>query len=612
MKKLQKGLIAAFSAMMIVCGGFGFMACEPTDEEPPVVTPVVPTLETVTADVTERPVGISVNECELLKVYFDGEELPDTHYVTRNGRFILAYETYGDELSVGEYEVKLSFTQGEASYTLCIVDTKEPECSFETEGLKTSYVKGDTIEFPLVERGNEYQSYDSVYTVYDEAGTVVQSFRNLEKSETEVVWNSLDEVLEEYTLKVTLERGGQTVKTFEDWKFGVQEFLGAAVFSEVSVGADGWTAAWENNSALTYNEQEKAVEFKNKNSVGMRSDYTVSTYPIDALKAAKQAGYEALSFSVKPNEVMANTPWFDLPTEVKSTWNAVSSSGLRIFAATKYIGEKVLVDGVPTRVRHNYVVWENDVNYISRLNNQGDGVVVYKDVYVTEMRKDAYTQVVIDLDEFLALSADTKTLSFAVGGVKGSALLAGGTSWLTQAELTAYEAAKVAADKTLYGAKNFAGEDMLYRWGVHSQTSYVTRSYDATANALKATVNTANGHSKAQTNIFALGALELKYAYEKLGFTHLTIRWRASKEMANPSTAITGAGRCVRLYTDVKTTAPSGTEINLPDLTTTTTTFEISLADVIDTRAARYLCFVIGGDVGDAVWFESMTLSTKA
>lgn len=617
MKKQKKGFLAALTTIMFVCAGVGLIGCAPILQKPndsnshesvstelessaPSIQVTLPTIADVSADVIEHPVGISMNGCDLLNVCVDGTELPDTHYVTRNGRFILAYETYGDELAVGNYEVKLTFAQGEVSYSLTIVDQAEPACLFDTKGGKTSYVKGDTLEIPVITRLNEYQEYDSVYTVYDSDGEAVQTYTNVESSTETIVWNSVDT----YTLQVSLKRGDQTVKTFDSWQFEVQPFAGAAVFAEANIGAEGWVSGLTDNTTIHYNEEEKALQFSNKVANGMRSDQGVVSYPVTTLKKAKEAGYEALSFAVKPNETMAANPWWDLPTaDNKVAWNSVSSAGLRIFGATKRVD-------LANKIRHDYVVWENDINYINR-GNQGSGVYVYKDIYVEEMSVDSYTQVVIDVDEFLALGTDIEYMSFVIGGVKGSILSVGNTKWLTQEELTAYETAKIAADKTTYATKNYAAKNMLYRWGVHKNSAYLTRSYDSEVGALKAMVNTSGGHSKSQTNIFAMGALDLKYAYEKLGFTHITVKWKASKEMLNPSDATTGTGRCVRLYTSVLNTKPYGSEINVPDLGTTSTTFEISLEDLIGTKNANYLCFVIGGDVGDAVWFESVTLSVK-
>ena len=566
------------------------------------IVATVPDIAGVTADVVERPSGIYTNGCELLNVYVDGEEIPDTHYVTRNGRFILAYETYGDELSVGEYEVKLVFKQGEASYKLTVVDEADPICSFSPGEIKKSYVKGDVLQMPLVVRLNDYQTYDSVYAVYNEHGTIEQTYTNLEMSEgaQEIVWDSVGS----YTVEVSLKRGDQTVKTFNAWKFETQPFAGASMFSEANIGVEGWVSGTETNTVIVYNSETKNLEFQNKVDGAMRSDQTTVSYPVSVFEMAKKAGYKALSFGIKPNETMAATTWWNLPTaDNKNAWNSVSSAGLRIFGATKRVD-------FANKIRHNYVVWENDVNYINR-GDQGDGVYVYRDVYVTEMSTQAYTQVVIDIDEFLSLGEDVEYMSFVIGSVKGGILSVGNLKWMTQEEFKAYEMQKIANDKVAYTSKNYVAEDMLYRWGVHKDSANITRSYDLEVGALKATINTDGGHSKSQKNIFALGALDIRYAYETLKFTHLTVKWKASKEMLNPETETLGTGRCVRLYTSISKSVPGGIEINLPDLSTSWTTFEISLKDLLETKNAQYLCFVIGGNQGDAVWFESITLSVK-
>ncbi len=590
-------LTAAF-----LCVGASAVACadDSSKSDPKPVKPTVPTVADVTADVIDSPYGIDMNGCELLDVYLDGEKVPETHFVTRNGKFIFAYETYGDELAVGEYDVKLSFAEGDVTYTLTVEDEKDPVISYSVSSSKTAYVKGDVLELPLVERLNDYQEYDCVYEIYDSEGNLTHTYTNVTEESDPIVWTGVDQ----YTLKVTLKRGDKTVKTLQEWKFAVQPFVGSDIFSEANVGENGWMVGSSSTGAINYNGEEKTLEFTNKASSGMRSDQTVNSYPIETFKSAKAEGYEALSFTVTPNELMTATPWFDLPTaDNKVAWNSMSAAGMRIFGATKRAD-------LTNKIRHDYVVWENDVNYINR-GNQGSGVYVYKDVYVTEMSLEG-TQVVIDIDEFLSLGADIQYFSFVLGGAQGSVLSIGDTEWFTQEELTAYETAKLAADKEAYKTKNYAAEDMLYRWGVHKNSAYITRSYDKTANALKATVNTNGGHSKSQTNIFAMGALDLRYAYEKLGFTHVTVQWRASEEMLNPPTDSTGEGRRVRLFSNVVNTAPDGAQMDVPNLGTTSSTFEISLAEWIGTKNAKYLCFVISGDVGDAVWFESITLTTKA
>lgn len=374
------------------------------------------------------------------------------------------------------------------------------------------------------------------------------------------------------------------------------------VFSAEYVGIDaGWKAYYGANASMLSYEAENAVVYKQHcadNAISIMSDQGMMSFPIDMFKQAQADGMGGLVFSVRMNETMAKST---IPTDL--TNNNAQEAGFRMSVTSQR--------PISGTWRPNYVVWEEDASMVNR--NGVSDAIVYDDVYVSDMKQAEYTRIYVSLDDLLALKTNAAYFCMTLGNSKGACVYFRNAEWITAAEYKQYEAAKIERDKVSYASKNYAAQDMLHKWAIHKNTNYLTKTYDTEAGALKAEVITANGHSKSQTNIFAFGVRDIRYAYEKLGYTHLTVKWKASKEMLNPSSVATGTGRCVRLYSEAKNTTLQGYEImNLPNLGTEYTTFEIDLSLLYKTtNTATHLCFVIGGDVGDAVWFESITLTKK-
>ena len=392
--------------------------------------------------------------------------------------------------------------------------------------------------------------------------------------------------------------------THQDWVRG--EYL-----KYVSIGYD------DNEKAMTLNGHTK--------NGGMDATTNIVTYPIELLEKAYEDGYKALSFQVKINEELKEYAFFG------SLGAGKHAAGLRIFATDR----KLLSDGSNT---HEYVTWENDANNpFKTVGDQGTGVKIYKDVFASDLSTTEYEQVVIDLEDFLSLyiaeEGDVRYLAFSVGALNNntdekwkatnSQFFLKDAAWLNETEYAAW----VQMEKEAYKKKNYVAENMLDRWNLSyvvnsggiSCNSNVSKSYD---NGFKMSLKEDKNSRRQAVNQMFMGADDLKYAYEKLGLTKLTITYKVNDKklesynnqnkvydfqiLSNYATAKSST------TLSLSQTNANGIEIGVKKATVagTEVSYTLNLSDFFTVnKTIRYFIIDNGGLAGTEICFTSMTLS---
>ena len=165
------------------------------------------TLSNISADVTQIPEGIYIDDFTLEKVTVGETVLKDSEYLVRNGYFLFKCDQYG-AFGVGTKTVRLQFTEGVADFTLTITDGKEP--AYELPDGKVFLLPTEDGALPCLTRVYPYQTYDVVYTIQDETGENVYEKTNPTANElTADLTNGL------YEQEIVVKKGNETLETWE-------------------------------------------------------------------------------------------------------------------------------------------------------------------------------------------------------------------------------------------------------------------------------------------------------------------------------------------------------------------------------------------------------------
>ncbi|MBQ8658240.1 MAG: Ig-like domain-containing protein [Clostridia bacterium] len=163
-------------------------------------------LADVSADVTQIPEGVYVDDFTLEKVTVGETVLESTDYVVRNGYFLFACEQYG-AFGTGAKTVRLQFAEGTAEFTLTITDGKEPAYELPEGKVFLLPTVGGTL--PAVTRVYPYQIYDVIYTLKDENSSTVYEKTNPTQSEL-----TLDLENGLYAQEIVVKKGENTLDTW--------------------------------------------------------------------------------------------------------------------------------------------------------------------------------------------------------------------------------------------------------------------------------------------------------------------------------------------------------------------------------------------------------------
>lgn len=343
-----------------------------SDSTEPSVAPMLSDLE---VDVTDRPSAISLGTYRLNDLYVDGKKLGKEEYAVRNGYMILACSRYG-ALGLGTHTVKLDFAEEDLSYSIKVSDKKTPIYTYSLERT-LMFMDGEDVTFPVVQRENPYQDYDTRYLVTDENNREIFRKENLEAETDRLVLNDL--ALGDYRLRVQIRKSGALIKEHVG-EFSVEKYVDN-IFDQKQLGM--WKISLPSVISKAYNEKEGAMAFT---TVGVaRGDGLFGPnfevyYPADTLREALKAGCKTLSFEYKVNQIFADTP------ETMPELNG-GAGGIRLYAKT--------VDGQASG---------------AVMANTPD-VFLYKDL--TECPTE-YTRVDINIEELLALSPDIRHIAFVL------------------------------------------------------------------------------------------------------------------------------------------------------------------------------------------------------
>ena len=204
-------IISGIACIFLICGG---AACNGGGESSSTPTQSSGELKTfdlqfedISADVTQIPEGLYIDDFTLEKVTLGETVLESTEYVVRNGYFLFACEQYG-ALGVGTKTVKLQFAEGSTDFTLTVTDGKEPV--YELPKGKVFLLPTVGGELPALTRAYPYQLYDVSYTVKDEASVTVYEKTNPTENElTLSLANGL------YEQEIVVKKGEEILEAWE-------------------------------------------------------------------------------------------------------------------------------------------------------------------------------------------------------------------------------------------------------------------------------------------------------------------------------------------------------------------------------------------------------------
>lgn len=552
---MKKNISFLLILLLTISITFFITACKKDDtviEQPePSIQIVRPITQNLNVDVTERPVGLSIGTFTLNKIYIDEIELNTDAYLTRNNYFIFTCEYYGF-FGVGEHAVKLEFEEEDISFNLNVADSLSPRYTYDLDEA-IMFNSTDIIEFPVVDRFNDYQDYDCKYVAYNSENQEIYNQQNIEMNASSLVLSGLE--IGDYRLKVQIRKFGSVLKQF-DCNFSVEDYYDN-IFGYDNL--DNWFKIHSTIIEKDFDETENALTFKTNGRNGLSGRYYVVYFPVNTFQSAIAKGCTTLSFKYKVNDIFESSAYIN--QGIKSDY-----AGIRIFGKTT----KTL-----------------DVDSIG---SSTSGVYPYKDLTYLST---SYQTVKINLSEFLAMGNDVNYFAMVISGDANSVVY--------------FKDARFNKEESGLYLEDIADSENSYNWLVSNSAASIV-NYDEQEEAFAYSLKSANDALTGRNYVAYYNINNLKSA-KNAGYSKLTFKIKANSTLINSTgekgIRIFGKTKFALDDVGISTNIENGIYeyMDITNLGLDYATVEIDIDEFLAlSDGINYFGIVLAGDVGSEIY----------